>query len=133
MKKIATLLAVVLVLGISLVVYAAGADKVDFVQTDACDTVDNEIHANAGGFVIINQTPGGTTEVAIQIQIRDAAPGWTYAVYSGDNLLGCFTTNKKGYGHLHCNLSLEDILGGYINIWNQVKPGATRLLRAEIL
>ncbi len=132
MKKTSILLVIALILGISLVAYAAGAEKVDFFRTPACLTVDDGCHADAHGWVIINQTPTGATEVVIEIQIRDAAPNWTYAVYSGGNLLGTFTTNKKGYGHFHYNLSPEEsLLGAYINIWNKVQP-ATRLLRAEI-
>lgn len=125
-----------MVLGISLVAYAAGAEKVDFVQTDACDTADEEVHADAHGFVIINKTPTGATEVVIQIQIRNAADHWSYTVYSGGDLLGSFTTNKKGHGHFHCNLP-EDTLGPYINIWNHVKndpdlPADAKLLFAEV-
>lgn len=120
MKKGAMLIATVMVLGISLVAYAGGAQKVYFEQTFACATADGEVHADAHGFVIINKTPTEATEVVIQIQIRDAADHWSYAVYSGGDLLGSFTTNKKGHGHFHCNLP-EDTLGKYINIWNHVK------------
>lgn len=136
MKKGAMLIATVMVLGISLVAYAGGAQKVYFEQTTACVGVDDGVHANAEGWVIINLTPTGATEVVIQIQIRDAADHWSYAVYSGGDLLGSFTTNKKGHGHFHCNLP-EDTLGEYINIWNHVKngpdlPAAAKLLFAEV-
>ena len=120
---------IVLVLIVSLVAYA-GAQKIYFAQTAACATADGGIHADANGFAVVNMTPKGTTEVTIQIQIRDAAPEHEYAVYSGGNLLGTFITSKKGSGHLHVNLESEDTLGAAVNIWNQVKPGATRLLRA---
>lgn len=133
MKKIAIWFvpALVLIVGISLVAYA-GATKVEFFQTSACATVDGGIHADAEGFVIINKTPKGAIEFVIQIQLRDAAPEWEYAVYSGANLLGTFTTNRRGSGGVHCNLPDDKSGSGlYVNIWNSVKP-ATRLLRAEV-
>ena len=120
MKKI-TLLAIAVALVLSLLAYA-GAQKSEFKQTDKCATANNGVHANANGFAIVNRTPEEDIEVAIQIQIRDAATNWTYAVYSHGELLGVFTTNKKGHGQWHLNLTEEptwNVLG--LNIWNQVK------------
>lgn len=132
MKKTGTLLAVVLVLGISLVAYA-GAQKVGFFPGEGYGYEDGK-HSEAYGFVIINRAPTEDVEVTIQIQIRDAAASYEYYVYSGGSLLGTFTTNKKGYGHFHCNLPSESKLGGYINIWagDSISPSVNRILRAEI-
>jgi len=125
MKKL-IILSILLILGISLMVFAQGAEKIEFVPGEAWDESIN-------GFVIVNPTPDGATTATIEIQIRDAAPGLEYTVKSGGLELGTFVTNKVGNGKLHCNLPLgdledEDGLGAYINIW----LGADRLLRAQL-
>jgi len=122
MKKI-IILSIILILGISLMAFAKGAEKIKFVAKGGCE---------ATGFVIFNTTPNGATETTIQIQIRGLDPKMIYDVYSGSNFLGSFETNKKGNGKLHRNLPLGEIdeedLGLYINIWTEGK--GVRLLRA---
>jgi len=114
-----------LILAASVIVYA-GALKIELIDDDGnLATADDGIHANANGFVVVNTTPKGTTEVAVQIQLRDAAPEFEYTVKSAAVVLGKFTTNKKGIGGLHINL-VGETLGGAVNIWND----EVRLLRA---
>ena len=125
MKKTAILLAIVMVLGISLVVYA-GAQKVTFNPG-----LDHD--GTSFGFVIINQTPSNADiEATIQVQVRDLTAQTnpaTYEVYSGGTKLGEFTTNKKGHGHVHINLSSEGDLAAYISIWTEGKT--SQILRAS--
>ena len=110
MKKLIILL--IIILGLSLVAYA-GATKVVFFQWLGA----NGIHVDASGFVIINETPEGDTTTVVQIQVRDAAPNFTYYVRSKGETRGSFTTNIKGSGSFHLNLSPEDIiLGPYLTI-----------------
>ena len=125
------LTATVLVLACSVVVYAE-AQKIDLVGTDALATAEDGIHANANGFVIVNMTPKGKTDVTIEIQLRDAAPQYEYVVKSAGVVLGTLTTNKKGSGGLHINLTADDpALGAAVNIWTA--DGTTaRLLRAML-
>jgi hypothetical protein len=126
MKK--SILVVGLLLAASAIVYA-GALKIALIDDDGnLATADGGIHANANGFVIVNFTPKGTTDVAIQIQLRDAAPQYEYTVKSAGEVIGTFTTNKKGTGGLHINMEDETVLGGAVNIWNE--NASTRLLRA---
>ena len=76
-------------------------------------------HANAIGFVIVNTAPDGTTAVAIQVQIRNAAPEAEYMVRSGVVLPGepTFRTNKNGNGGKHINLAADtDLAGANINV-----------------
>jgi len=134
MKKI-IILSIVLILAISLMAFAKGAEKIVFIEGEAWDGYIN-------GFVIVNPTPDGATTTTIQIQVRDAIPEHEYWVYSGGQLLGTFETNKKGHGGMHCNLPFELLenekdLGKYINIWND--EGGTspeinteRVLRAKL-
>ena len=126
MKKTTVLLIGVLVLGISLVAYA-GATKVVFSQGPGA--VDD--HVNASGFAIINETPEGNTTTVVQIQIRNAAPTFTYYVWSEGESRGSFTTNKKGFGHFHLNLSPTDTGLGYwlsIRSSDEIAPGNTNLV-----
>ena len=142
MKKtmMLTLFVFVLVLAISLIAYA-GATKVEFIPTPpAYAEADGGIHADAEGFVILNKTPKGATEFVIQIQLWDAATEHEYAVYSGGFFLGTFTTNKRGNGGVHCNLTDDERFSGtgwFINIWRRVKVESdtwnnSRLLKARI-
>jgi len=122
------IVAISLLLVCSVVVYA-GAVKIELVQTKAC-TGD---HANANGFVIVNMTPKGATDITIQIQLRDGAPEYEYVVKSAGVVIGTFVTNKKGSGALHVNLTADDPdLGAAINIWktNGTNVDTDRLLRA---
>ena len=110
MKKI-IILSLLLILGLSLVAYA-GATKVVFFQGPGA--VGD--HKDASGFAIINETPEGATTTVVQIQVRDAAANFTYYVYSAGSR-GSFTTNIKGSGNFHLNLSPEDsVLGFWLNI-----------------
>ena len=129
MKRLMYFLAATsLLLACSVVVYA-GAQKITLVDYDGeLANAEEGIHANANGFVIVNKTPEGTTDVTIQIQLRDAAGEYDYVVKSAGNLIGTFTTNKKGIGGLHINLADEEDLGGAVNIWTS--EGDIRLLRA---
>jgi len=127
-RQMFSLVAVGLLLACSVVVYA-GAQKIDLVGTDALATAEGGIHANANGFVVINMTPKGATDVTIQIQLRDAAGEYEYVVKSAGVVLGTLTTNKKGSGGLHINLTADDpALGAAVNIWTS--DGSIRLLRA---
>ena len=91
-------------------------------------TAENDCgYPDASGFVMTNTTSEGTTDKAIQIQLRDAAPTWDYTVKTHANNHGTFTTNRRGNGHMHLNLTDEDLLGGAMNIWD----GGTRCWRAE--
>jgi len=100
MKKLIVLL--IIILGLSLVAYA-GATKVVFIQGPGA--VDE--HSEASGFAIINETPEGATTTVFQIQVRSAAANFTSCVWSFA-ARGSSTTNKKGAGHFHLNLSPED-------------------------
>ena len=126
MKKTTMLLAITLVLGISLVAYA-GATKVVFFQGPGA--VDE--HENASGFAIINETPEDDIETVVQIQIRNAAPNFTYYVWSAGESRGSFTTNKRGSGHFHLNLRSGDTpLGTYLSIrsWDGWDAANTNLV-----
>ena len=120
MKKI-IILSILLILGLSLVAYA-GATKVVFFQGDAA----TGIHEDASGFAIINETPEGETTTVVQIQVRDAAAGFTYHVRSNGEDRGTFTTNKNGSGSFHLNLNPEPedkVLGGWITIRTEADGG----------
>lgn len=100
----------------------AGADKLEFAPGEQWDQ-------SVNGLVIVNATPNGTTDIAIQIQIRDGDPDCNYVVKSGGVELAEFTVNKKGSGGCHINLPSDaPALGAYINIW----CGSDRVLRAEL-
>jgi len=97
MRKIALLLIVALVLGVSAAAYA-GAVKCTFMQgTDA-------ITHEESGFVVINWI---TEDKAIgQFQVRGLDPTLDYWAYVRDaggtpTILGPLKVNKHGSGHLH--------------------------------
>jgi len=94
MKKSTVLHTIILVLGISLAAHVAGAQKVTFGPGSDWD-------GSSSGFVVINKTPTGAIEATIEIQIRNAASESVYEVWSEQNYLDTFTTNKKGHGHVH--------------------------------
>jgi len=122
MKKLIILL--IIILGLSLIAYA-GATKEDLVKGPGAVG----IHVNASGFVIINETPEGDTTTVVQIQVRDAAANCTYYVRSNAEPRGSFTTNKKGSGHFHLNLSpLDPELGPYIAIRSEYLGDNTTLV-----
>lgn len=126
MKKTTVLLIGVLVLVISLVAYA-GATKVVFLYGPG--RVGD--HSDATGFAIVNQTPEGNTTTVVQIQIRDAAPNFTYYVISAGATRGSFTTNGRGSGRLHFNLSPTDTgLGAWLTVrtWDGWDPGNTNMV-----
>jgi len=113
---------IILVLGISLAAHAAGAQKVPFDPGSDWD-------GSPSGFVVINKTPTGAIEATIEIQIRNAASECVYEVWSEQNYLDTFTTNKKGHGHVHINLSSEGDLAAYINI--RTIDNLSEILRAS--
>jgi hypothetical protein len=130
MKKTTILLAVTTIL-CSLAL--AGAVKIEMIAQPALATAEEGVHANANGFVIVNQTPDGAVDATVQIQLRDGAPEYTYVVKSAGVVLGELTTNKVGNGGCHINIANvtdeEDGLGAAVNIWTS--DGTTaRLLRA---
>jgi len=131
MKKAMVLVAVIgLILVCSVAVYA-GAEKIVLVPTTIAATFEDGIHANASGFMVINETPKGATDIVIQIQVKDAAPQYEYVVKSGGVVRGTFTTNKIGNGGGHVNLPPDaPALGG--TAVNVCAPDAsnTKLLRA---
>jgi len=115
MKKL-IILSMILILGLSLIAYAK-VTKAELAEEGDQVLGHVDPHENASGFVIINETPKGDTITVVQIQVRDAAPGWTYYVFSGKENRGSFTTNKKGSGSFHLNLGpLDTPLGGRITI-----------------
>ncbi len=127
MKKTTVLFAIALILGVSLIAYATGATKVVFSQGPGAV----EEHLNASGFAIINETPENDTETVVQIQIRNAAPSFTYYVWSAGISRGSFTTNKKGSGHFHLNLSPSDTGLGYwlsIRSSDEIAPNNANLV-----
>jgi len=117
MKKI-IILSIILVLGISLMAFA-GAEKK--VTLDRVDFVVGE--EDASGWAIINYTPPdevGAVGVTVQIQVSGLLPNHDYAYRSLGVDLATFTTNSKGKGHFHANLSSDlDLDPNWeINIWN---------------
>jgi len=94
MKKIAVLLAIALVLGVSLAAYA-GAKKYVLEPTLAAP--------GASGFVIIHYVKEEKT--IGQIQVRGLVPGMYEVMVGsgppGDPLLGTIEVKKNGSGHLH--------------------------------
>ena len=121
MKKI-IILSILLILGLSLVVFALGALKVDFVPQGV---------AEAEGFVIVNRTPGGTTETTVQIQIWNARPNALYKVRSCSTLIGEFETNKQGKGQIHINLPSDTILCGWMGVWYKPMPTGTMVIELQ--
>jgi len=116
MKKAMMLLAVTgVVLACSGAVFAA-AEKTTFLQEPWTSTVENGIHANAHGCVIVKTTKRGGAEVTVQLQ--QAAKSYMYVVKSKGKVLGTFTTDAKGNGGLQLYVTEPSItLGQYINIW----------------
>jgi len=96
MKKIALLLIVALVLGVSAAAYA-GAIKCTFIQ--GADAITGE----ESGFVVINWITDD--KVIAQFQVRGLDPDenyWAYVKDDGDiTILGPLKVNKHGSGHLH--------------------------------
>ena len=117
MKKYAILsLCLVAVAGIAY----AGATKYDM----SVSTSDAEF-ADATGFAVVNIIE--KKDVAIlQIQCWDLVPG-DYVVKSGGIVLGEFSTNKRGHGHVNMKATAS-LLGDYVNVWF----GTDRVLRAEL-
>jgi len=133
MKKL-IILSMILILGISLMVFAQGAQKLDFSRFSGANYECIDICPDANGFVIINPTPDGATTTTIQIQVRGLDVETLYEVVSGAKWLGNFVTDGKGRGKFHCNLLLEEFenegdFGGHINIWTEGM--GCRLLRSE--
>ena len=95
MKKIAVLLAIALVLGVSLAAYA-GATKYVLDQGTAADGTES-------GFVVVNFPKEG--KAIGQFQVRGLDPNedyWAYVRDDGDiTILGLLKVNKHGSGHLH--------------------------------
>ena len=108
MKKFIVLL--IIVLGLSLIANAAVL-KLDFYEF-VNNSVDGELAE--GCFAIVNYDPEGNTEAVIQIQVRGLEAG-EYELRSKKEILGSFTTNKKGSGHLHVNVegsAFEEVVNG---------------------
>jgi len=109
MKKL-LILSIILILGLSLVAYTASM-KLDFYWFDDV-TEDGE--PAVGCFAIVNYTPKDAANVenendtvaTIQIQVRGLDPETKYEVWSKSVLLGDFTTNKKGSGSWHDNVTI---------------------------
>ena len=110
-----------------------GAVKIVLIERNVITqdnlSADGGIHENSNGFVIYNPTPDGDTATVIQIQLWDAAPNYTYYVYSGGEELGSIVTNNKGKGQAHFNLP-DAAPGAWVNIWNE--DHLARLLGAEL-
>lgn len=134
MKKI-IILSMILILGLSLMAYAASM-KLDFIIGPY-----DENHGIAEGcFAIVNYTPKDAANVdnendviaTIQIQVRGLASETEYEVRSNMVPLGTFTTNKKGAGSFHCNvtdMAFEEEEPRWIGIW----IGTTNYLWLEIV
>ena len=71
-----------------------------------------DVHEDAFGFAITNETPKGDTTTVVQIQVRNAAANFTYYVWSNGVTRGSFTTNKNDSGYFHLNLIPEDTVLG---------------------
>ena len=131
MKKVNFFMAFVCILGLSFFAYAQGAEK-EVLSNDYPNTVPSDAY----GFVIFNYTPGGTTDMVVQVQVRNATPNTLHSVYSNSILLGTFTTNKVGNGKAHFNLPDQDDIGEgkewgtYINVWEG--DHVSRILRAPV-
>jgi len=107
MKKLA-ILTIILVVMLGLVVtsvYAAGAKKVELEQwLPAAGEED------ASGWAIINYTPPdevGKVGVTVEIQVSGLLPDHSYVYKSKGVVLAEFTTNSKGKGQCHANLSMD--------------------------
>jgi len=106
-------------LGLAMIsVYAAGAEKVTLETRDL-----DPGEENASGWAIINYTPPdevGVVGVTVQIQVSGLLPNTPYTFYSKGVALAEFTTNSKGKGQCHANLSIDGDLNPVkeINIWD---------------
>ncbi|TET74528.1 MAG: hypothetical protein E3J56_02275 [Candidatus Aminicenantes bacterium] len=108
MKKTAILLAIVMVLGISLVAYA-GATKYTLPAGSAATTTES-------GWVIVNTNPQMTI-LNFQVDGLPVGSGqqyWAYYKYPGvaPVVLGELKVNKKGSGHLNAHVP-----GGLSEAW----------------
>ena len=138
MKKI-IILSMILILGLSLMAYAASM-KLDFVFGPFPDNTG----IAEGCFAIVNYTPKDAANVdnendvvaTIQIQVRGLDPETEYEVFSNYEPLGTFTTNKKGSGGFHCNVydtTFEEEEPRYIGIWDESTTPHTSILWLEIV
>ena len=133
MKKI-IILSMILILGLSLMAYAASM-KLDFVFGPF--PTNNGIAE--GCFAIVNYTPKDAANVdnendvvaTIQIQVRGLASETEYEVRSNMVPLGTFTTNKKGSGSFHCNVT-DTTFEGATSRWIGIWIGTTNYLWLEI-
>jgi len=107
MKKLAILTIILgVVLGFATAsAYAAGAKKVQLKQWAPAAGEEN-----ASGWAIINYTPPddeGAVGVTVQVQVSGLIPNHLYVYKSWGVTLATFTTNSKGKGHCHANLSAD--------------------------
>jgi len=96
MKKIALLLVITLVLGLSVVAHA-GATKYTLTQGFSADGTES-------GFVVVNFPKEG--KAIGQFQVRGLDPNKDYWAYYYDpaqspEVIGMVKVNKRGSGHLH--------------------------------
>lgn len=129
----------ILILGLSLMAYAASM-KLDFITGPYPEN--NGIAK--GCFAIVNYTPKDAANVdnendvvaTIQIQVRGLDPETEYDVFSSFLHLGTFTTNKKGSGSFHYNVTdpefEEEFTPRYIGIWDESTTPHTNVLWLEI-
>ena len=105
MKKLAvlTIILAVVVGFVTASVYAAGAKKVQLKQWKP-----SAGEEDASGWAIINYTPPdeeGAVGVTVQVQVSGLLFNHSYVYKSKGVTLATFTTNSKGKGHCHANLS----------------------------
>ena len=111
MRKLLLLgLVVLLVVGCTAVGYAK-AEKLVLDGSDPDVAIEG-----ASGWAIVNLADD--TKTIIEIQVRNLDPNITYYVFS-NGLRGEFITNKKGHGHFHFTLPLEEEFSGWIVILTQ--------------
>ena len=121
MKKIAVLLTIALVLGVSLAAYA-GATKYTLTQGSAASGTES-------GFVVVNFPKEG--KAIAQFQVRGLAPGDYWAYYLDPSnppseIIGMVKVNKSGSGHLHVMTDeAEPIPGFWLGIANRDSPPPT--------
>lgn len=132
MKKIAILLTIALVLGISLAAYA-GATRYVF------DHFYTTITGNESGFAVVNnQTNGPNPKTIIEIQVRGMDPSTPYWGYYhlggvGDTWisLGELKINKSGSGHVHAKVT-PALSGSFWVGVSQADP-ATMVLADQVM
>jgi len=121
MKKVALLLVVVLVLGISVMAYA-GATKYTLTLGDAADGTES-------GFVVVNFPKEG--KAIGQFQVRGLDPDKDYWAYYKEpskpsEVIGMVKVNQSGSGHLHVMTDeAEPIPGFWLGIANRDSPPPT--------